>query len=205
MKISVEHLGKKFNREWIFKNLSYQFEIGIPTAITGGNGSGKSTFLQIVSGFLPSTEGTIKFVKNDQVIPDDKLFEQLDICTPYLELIEEFTLLEFLRFHFKFKKLRTGMKIEDFMFKTYLEESKEKQIKNFSSGMKQRLKLGLAFFSESPICLLDEPTSNLDVSGIDWYHEQVKTILDDKLLIVSSNQRQEFSFCEDQLNIPDFK
>lgn len=205
MTITVEHLGKKFNREWIFKKLSYRFQTGVPIAVTGGNGSGKSTFLQVVSGFLPATEGTILYEENGKLIPEEKLFEQLDICTPYLELIEEFTLAEFLTFHFKFKKLKEGLRKEDFLQMTYLAESADKQIKYFSSGMKQRLKLGLAFFSESPICLLDEPTTNLDEKGIDWYHEQVQTIITNKLLIVSSNQRQEYSFCEDKLDIPDYK
>lgn len=205
MIITVEHLGKKYNREWIFKKLNYRFETSVPVAITGGNGSGKSTFLQIISGFLPPTEGGIRFEENGKVISNERYFDQLDICSPYLELIEEFTLNEFLKFHFKFKKLRTDMRHESFLQKTYLEDSAQKQIKYFSSGMKQRLKLGLAFFSESPICLLDEPTSNLDAAGIDWYHKNIETIISRKLLIVSSNQIQEYSFCKDKLNIPDYK
>ncbi len=205
MTITVEHLSKKFNREWIFKNLTYRFQTGVPVAVTGGNGSGKSTFLQVLSGFIPATEGTVQYEENGKLIPEVKHFEQLDICTPYVELIEEFTLIEFLTFHFKFKKLKEGMRIEDFLQKTYLDESADKPIKYFSSGMKQRLKLGIAFFSESAICLLDEPTTNLDEKGIHWYHDQIQTILPHKLLIVSSNQRQEYSFCGHKLNIPEYK
>lgn len=103
MTITVEHLSKKFNREWIFKNLTYRFQTGVPVAVTGGNGSGKSTFLQVLSGFIPATEGTVQYEENGKLIPEVKHFEQLDICTPYVELIEEFTLIEFLTFHFKFK------------------------------------------------------------------------------------------------------
>ncbi len=205
MKITVNDLGKKFNREWIFRNLDFSFEKGSSYSITGGNGSGKSTFIQALCGFIPTNEGEIEYEANGQKIEPDQFFQYFDIATPYLELIEEFTLDEFLNFHFKFKKLTEGLKSNDFLDLVYLMNDRNKQIKNFSSGMKQRLKLGLCFFSRSEVCLLDEPTTNLDQKGTDWYREQVETALSDKLVIVSSNQKLEYDFCDINLHIPDFK
>ncbi|HEY9116955.1 MAG TPA: ATP-binding cassette domain-containing protein, partial [Roseivirga sp.] len=138
-------------------------------------------------------------------IEPDQFHKFFDISTPYLELIEEFTLQEFLDFHFKFKKLRLGITLNDFLELVYLQDDKSKQIKNFSSGMKQRLKLGLCFYSQSEVCLLDEPTTNLDETGIEWYRNSIKTILNEKLVLVSSNQRHEYDFCEQNIHIPDFK
>ena len=205
MKIAVNDLGKKFNREWIFRHLSAEFQTGQPCSITGGNGSGKSTFIQVLCGFVPLSEGEISYEIDGQPITSENFFQHFDISTPYLELIEEFTLLEFLSFHFKFKKLKIGLTLNDFVELVYLHNDRNKQIKNFSSGMKQRLKLGLCFFSQSEVCLLDEPTTNLDEAGIEWYRESVQTILDNKLVIVSSNQRHEFDFCSKNIHIPEFK
>lgn len=201
----VNDLGKKFNREWIFRSLSTTFESKGSYSITGGNGSGKSTFIQVLCGFMPLTEGTIIYEHEGKIIGPELFYQHFDISTPYLELIEEFTLQEFLDFHFKFKKLKTGLNLNDFLKLVYLEGDNEKQIKNFSSGMKQRLKLGLCFYSQSEVCLLDEPTSNLDEAGISWYQNSIKSILDEKLILVSSNQKNEYEFCQMNIHIPDFK
>ncbi len=205
MKIEVKDLGKKFIKEWIFRHLDFTFDDIQSYAITGPNGSGKSTFIQSVAGFIPTNEGTVQYYKGEKLIPEDEIFKTLDIITPYLELIEEFTLDEFLAFHFKFKTLREGYSINDFIDKIYLKEDRSKQIKNYSSGMKQRLKLGLGFFSTSEICFLDEPTTNLDEQGIAWYLEHVKELLGKKLVLISSNQKQEYEFCDKVLHIADYK
>ncbi len=205
MEIEVKDLGKKFNKEWIFRHLNTTFSSEFSYAITGANGSGKSTFLQSVAGFIPTNEGDVTYKKGEQVIPEDQIYQSLDIITPYLELIEEFTLDEFLAFHFKFKSLQEGHSLNDFVEKVYLQEHRNKQIQNFSSGMKQRLKLGLGFFSKSEICFLDEPTTNLDEKGIAWYLENVKRLLGKKLLLISSNQKQEYDFCDKVLSIEDYK
>lgn len=205
MKIEVKDLGKKFNKEWIFRHLDTTFEDKYSYAITGPNGSGKSTFIQVLTGFIPTNEGTIAYENNGDIIPEEAVFKTLDIITPYLELIEEFTLDEFLAFHFKFKTLQEGYSLDDFVEKVYLQNDRAKQIKNYSSGMKQRLKLGLGFFSESEICLFDEPTTNLDETGIAWYLENVKLLLGKKMLLISSNQKQEYNFCDKALHIADYK
>mgnify|MGYP003134239127 FL=1 len=205
MRIEVENLGKKYAKEWIFRKLDMQFDSQFSYAITGPNGSGKSTLLQTLTGVFLPTEGTVSYFKEDENILEEDFYKHLDIVTPYLELIEEFTLDEFLKFHFKFKRLSEGVSIDDFVQHVYLEKDRDKQLQNFSSGMKQRLKLGLAFYSQSPICFLDEPTSNLDEQGTDWYLAHVKRALNKKLVIISSNQKHEYDFCDKVINIPDFK
>lgn len=205
MVIEVEKLGKKYAKEWIFRNLTARFDSKFSYAITGPNGSGKSTLIQILSGAFLPTEGSIYYTLKDKNITEEEIYQHLDIITPYLELIEEFSLEEFLTFHFRFKKLKSGLSLNDFIALVYLENDRSKLIQNFSSGMKQRLKLGLAFFSESKICLLDEPTSNLDEQGIAWYLKHVKAILAEKLVIISSNQLKEYDFCDNIIHIPDFK
>jgi ABC-type multidrug transport system ATPase subunit len=205
MQITLNKIGKKFQHEWIFKNFNYEFFTGHSYAIIGPNGSGKSTLLQIVSGLMLPSEGQVLYYKNKKLIDSDYTFRLIDISAPYQELVEEFTLTEFLQFHFKFKSLKNGLDQKDLISLMHLEKSSHKYIKNFSSGMKQRLKLALAFFSDSPVMLLDEPTSNLDEHGINWYMQNIKANISDKLILISSNQPMEYSFCDKIININDFK
>ena len=205
MQISVQGLGKKYQREWIFRNLTEEFNSDSSYAITGPNGSGKSTLIQLMTSYFPPSEGTVQYTLDGKNIPIELCYKHLDIITPYLEIIEEFTLREFLSFHFKFKELKEGLTLGDFVKKVYLEKDLDKLITNFSSGMKQRLKLGLGFFSECSVCFLDEPTSNLDEKGVNWYLDNIKEVMKTKLVVISSNQKYEYDFCEKVTHIPHFK
>jgi len=205
MKISLEQIGRRFNREWIFRGINYEFESGNSYAVLGANGTGKSTLLQIISGSLSSSEGRISYFHGNKTIDQEKVFAQLSMAAPYLELIEEFTLTELIDFHFRFKKFRQGFNRQGVIELLGLKNSEFKSIKHFSSGMKQRVKLALAFCSDTAILLLDEPSSNLDQQGLDWYLSLVSTLSSDRLLIICSNQEQEYSFCSHKLNVADYK
>jgi ABC-type multidrug transport system ATPase subunit len=174
--------------------------------ISGSNGSGKSTFLKIVSGLLAPSEGTICFKYHENEITKDSIFQYISIATPYLDLYEQLTLEEILNFHFKFKspiEVHSNREIADLL---YLQKSINQPVRTFSSGMKQRLKLGLAILSSTPILLLDEPTSNLDRKAIQWYKEMIDKFGGNRLIIVCSNQQEdEYQFCDQEINIEDFK
>jgi ABC-type multidrug transport system ATPase subunit len=129
----------------------------------------------------------------------------LTIAAPYLELIEEFTALEQLAFHITFKPFLANISFDFILEKVGLSNAANKQIRYFSSGMKQRLKLAIAIFSEAPILLLDEPCSNLDKEGIELYHDLIQQYALHKLIIVGSNDPQEYSFCKHQVNLLEYK
>jgi len=202
MKITLQNLGKRYNREWIFRHIEYEFIVGKKYAITGSNGSGKSTLLQVIAGSLMHNEGSVE-MHNGQLLPNEQHYQQISIATPYLELIEEMTALEMLRFHSTFKQLI--LPAAEILQIVNLQASANKQIRYYSSGMKQRLKLALAFFSKTPILLLDEPTTNLDEDGIALYHQLIKNYTTNKLVIVCSNDKQEYSFCEEVLEMGRYK
>ena len=205
MKINLEHIGRRFNREWIFRDVNYIFESGTSYAILGANGAGKSTILQVISGSLSSSEGIITYSKDGILLNQENVFEHLSMAAPYLELIEEFTLKELIDFHFRFKKYRSGLDRDLLIELMGLKRSEHKAIKNFSSGMKQRVKLALAFCSNTEIILLDEPASNLDQQSLEWYLSLIENYSSERILIICSNQLQEYSFCKEQLNIVDYK
>ena len=202
MKITLQNLSKRYNREWIFRHIEYEFIVGKKYAITGSNGSGKSTLLQVIAGSLMHNEGSVE-MHNGQLLSNEQHYQHISIATPYLELIEEMTALEMLRFHSTFKQLI--LPAAEILQIVNLQASANKQIRYYSSGMKQRLKLALAFFSKTPILLLDEPTTNLDEDGIAHYHQLIKNYTTNKLVIVCSNDKQEYSFCEEVLEVGRYK
>ncbi len=201
MQISLEQACKRFNKEWIFKNLNFQFEVGKHYALVGNNGSGKSTLLQIIAGYSGLTKGSIHWSPFDAV----NIYEQISFAAPYLELVEEFTATEQFEFQAQFKPIQKDLSAEKILELIGLKNAAHKQIRYYSSGMKQRLKLALAIFSDCPILLLDEPCSNLDKEGYALYDTLIKEYAMHKLIIVGSNDPAEYHFCKEQVNLMDYK
>lgn len=204
MKIALKNIGRRFNKEWIFRNLSTEFSSGNRYAILGPNGSGKSTLLSVLNGSLTPSEGQISF-SADRDIPVEDIYQKISLAAPYLELVETFTLKEIIDFHFKFKNFASGLDQQSLIAVLGLEKSANKEIKYFSSGMKQRTKLALACCSDTPILFLDEPTSNLDTQGIDWYRNLIERFTPGRLTIIGSNQIHEYDFCDKEIQIADYK
>ncbi len=205
MQVIIDGLGKRFNREWIFRNLTLELNAGNSYTFVGPNGSGKSTLLQVISGVMPLTEGKITYQLSNKIIDEDDWYRQIVLAAPYLELIEEFSLVELLNFHAGFKPFKAGITNQEILQRIELDASKTKAIKYFSSGMKQRLKLALAFFSDVPAVMLDEPTSNLDAKWSAWYREEVQRLAPNQLLLLCSNVPAEYDFCDKVINVGDYK
>lgn len=205
MKITISKGGKRFNYEWILKNINLTFQSGTAYAILGPNGSGKSTLMQIIAGMLSPSTGTIIYEINGSVVAPDDIFRHLSIAAPYLELVEEFTMQELFTFQRHFKPFCNRMNIDEAIAATALFPDPSKQIRNFSSGMKQRLKVALAVLADVPLILLDEPTNNLDDNGIEWYQQLIKKFRGDRLIIVCSNVAHEYLFCTEKIAVTQFK
>ncbi len=203
--ISLQNIGRRYNRDWIFRGMDYTFTSGESYAVLGPNGSGKSTLLQVLNGSLSPSAGNLLYTLNSQPLAVEEVYRQVSLAAPYLELIEEFTLTEMINFHFQFKALRPGITPKEIIELLGLHSSRNKAIRYFSSGMKQRLKLALAFCADTALLMLDEPTSNLDTQGVNWYHGLVKQFAAGRLTIVGSNQEHEYSFCRHHLLITDYK
>jgi ABC-type multidrug transport system ATPase subunit len=204
MRIELKNAGRRFNQEWIFRNLSYQFQSPNKYAILGPNGSGKSTLISVLMGTLSTSEGEISY-SDPAPVAIEQVYKRLSLAAPYLDLIEEFTLQESIDFHFKFNNVHPQISKSEILELLGLKKSQDKALKYFSSGMKQRTKLALACCSDTPILFLDEPTSNLDLQGMDWYEELITRFTADRLVIIGSNQKNEYSFCNHLIDITNFK
>lgn len=204
MTISLANVGRRFNQEWIFRNVSYDFIPGEKYAILGPNGSGKSTLLSVLLGNLSPSEGILRYHSGAE-IQAEEIYKSISFAAPYLDLIEEFTLQETISFHFKFKRFYDGMNAESVLRLLGLEKSQDKALKYFSSGMKQRTKLALACCADTPMLLLDEPTSNLDKQGMAWYLQLIERFSANRMVIIGSNQESEYSFCNHFVHLTDYK
>ena len=202
--ITAQNLGKRFKREWIFRNFNFQFSAGI-YAITGPNGSGKSTLLQTLWGQLLPSTGTVQYQTGDGAIDIQDAFKHLAIATPYMDLIDEFTLEEQVKFHFSLKSRRNNFTENDIIKNMTLDNARKKFIGNFSSGMKQRVKLGLAFYTQANAIFLDEPGTNLDQNAFGWYRDQLADLPNNCLVFIASNQPAEYPENAEKIDIMSFK
>lgn len=206
MQIELRQIGKKFNSEWIFRKLDYLFEAQKTTAILGRNGSGKSTLLQVIAGSMSPNAGTAAYTLSGKPVTQESVYRYLVLVAPYQQLIEEFTLNEMISFHFSFKSYLKGFdrsKIIDLM---QLAGNRDKPLLQFSSGMKQRVKLALALCSEVPLILLDEPTMNLDKGGMTWYFQLMDDLGKNRTTIICTNQQEtEAPFAHSILTIEQFR
>ena len=200
MEILVQNLSKKFRQEFVIRQFNYTFLSGNSYAITGPNGSGKSTLLQLIAQFTLPNTGTVEMSGVDT----EFVYSQLTYAAPYVELIEEYTLSEHLEILLKNNYLPASTTLdilEDFID---LQPGKFKRIKNYSSGMRQKIKLGFALLSDRPVLLLDEPTTNFDEQAKNWFFNRLEQQRH-KLIIIASNEAREIEFCQEKIAIQDFK
>lgn len=205
MHIKVQQVGKRYLRSWIFRGIDLEFQGDCIYGLTGHNGSGKSTLLQILAGFLSPSEGQIIFELAGTSIKRDDIHQYLSFSSPYTALIEELTLEEHLKFHQKLRPFIDGMEVDALMDLMELSDEWDKEVRYFSSGMKQRLKLGLSILSDSSFILLDEPGSNLDSQSIQWYLNLIRTYRRGRLMIIASNTEEDLSLCQERISIETYK
>lgn len=205
MKILAEHIEKKFRQEWVFRSFSHTFETGQSYALTGPNGSGKSTLLRILAQYSLPTKGQVHFLQDDlSHVKSEQCHSLVAYAAPYVELIEEFTLSELLNFLIQLKALPNQLNLTKFQEYIELTPSKSKFIKNYSSGMRQKIKLGIVLLSDKPLLFFDEPTTNLDEKAKNWFYQKIKEQRN-SLIIIASNEAAEINLCQHRISILDFK
>lgn len=212
MTIELKHVGKKFNKDWIFYDVNLLLHNGHHYAFLGPNGSGKSTLLQVIATCILADEGELIYKPTTQLNPSsaaplnpENIISHIAYCAPYMQLIEEFNLLEALNFHNHFKPFIAQHTIPEIIEILELKHATYKPLKHYSSGMKQRVKLGIAILSNTPILFLDEPLTNLDADATQWYYQLIQKFCTHKTLLIASNRPDEFEFATHQFNMKQFK
>ncbi len=206
MRITLQQVSKSFGRETVVRDLSHILEPGSRTALLGPNGSGKSTLLQLIGGFSIPSKGTVTHELGGKVIEEEHVYRHISIAAPYMSLYEELSLREAIASHRRFKPLRGNLPLEEVARIALLEKHLDKPVRDFSSGMKQRLKLALAVLSDTSLLLLDEPTSNLDANGTAWYSALMSAHSTGRTLLVASNRQEaEIAMCGNAVEVERWK
>jgi ABC-type multidrug transport system ATPase subunit len=206
MKIVLERAGKRFQKHWIFRGVDHAFLPGSTCALLGANGSGKSTLLRAVAGIQSLSEGRVIFTNAEaKELGPLEVYPQISFSAPGMDIVEELTLREFLEFHFTFKKPLSGLGITDIIGLTGLTKDQDKCLSEYSSGMKQRVKLVQAICSDTPVLLLDEPCTNLDDAGVAQYMDWIERMGKDRMIIVASNDPREYGFCSQYIQVENYK
>ena len=201
MDLSIQKLSKAFNQRNVFQELTFHIKSGSRQAITGANGSGKSTLLKILSGGLLPTSGQIHYSIDGLTIEEDAVYKHVHFVAPYNTVIEELNLPELFSLHHRLGLLKGFEDYSQWKAKLQYPFHPERQIKTFSSGMKQRVKLGLALLDDRSLILLDEPGSNLDVQGKKWFYDLMKELKSSQTLVIASNEPTEIDFCETSISV----
>ena len=201
MDLSIQKLNKSFNQKTVFRDLTFSIRSGEHFAITGSNGTGKSTLLKIISGGALASSGSIKYSINGNEIEQENLYRHVHFVAPYNTVIEELTLHELFDLHQRLGLLLLYHSFRDWFIKLDYPFNADQQIKMYSSGMKQRIKLGLSLLDNRPLILLDEPGSNLDLQGKSWLHSLLGDLTEDQTLIIASNDPLEIGYCSEQINL----
>jgi len=205
MTITLENISKRFQRHWIFKGVSGYFTTGNAYALLGANGSGKSTLMRIIAGMQSASGGKVGYSASGVAVEAQAIYKFISFCAPGQEIVDELTLKEFLEFHFSFKKPLPGLSVSDMIALTGLQEAADKPIGDYSSGMKQRVKLAQAIFTDAPVLFLDEPCTNLDLHGVAQYTAWMEQFAGNRLVFVASNDVREYFFCREQLVLEDYR
>ncbi|MCC5919422.1 MAG: ATP-binding cassette domain-containing protein [Cyclobacteriaceae bacterium] len=199
MKLKVDHLGKKFLKRWVFKNISFETDTNEAVAIIGSNGSGKSTFLQIIIGFILASKGSRKLIdQKGNVLNEEEIIPLLSFCSPLLEMPAELKVSELWDAHFKLKQIEPTKNFREI---PGLDRAGNLKVKELSSGMYQKLKLGLALYADLPILILDEPSMHLDREAKIWYKNTLTKEHNKKLILIGSNEEFEYDFCTSHIKM----
>lgn len=203
--IQADNLSKKYNRQLIFKDVSFFSSEKYNLAITGKNGSGKSTLLKIIARLVSATTGKILHFNNEFQIFEKDLNKYISIVSPYLMLYEELTALEHLKFVSKLKNNSTDVEIENILKKFSIYSCATKKVGSYSSGMVQRLRYCIALISKPKILLLDEPTSNLDSEGEELVFDIMQNTKSCGInLIYATNQKSELKFADNEIDLNEY-
>lgn len=195
MQISLEQVGKRFGRHWIVRDYNAHFRVGEIVGVSGRNGSGKSTLLRMLAGQLTPSRGQLIFIVGEQSIGPANRYRYVSWTGPYLEIVEELTIVEFLAFHFKLKPLRANLTLAELPKLLELDQVRNRKLSDCSSGMRQRVLLGSALYADTPLLLLDEPTVTLDEEAVAWFHEQLANHTAGRLVFIASNDPEDLRSC----------
>lgn len=200
MEVILDKVTKRFAYQTIIRKLDYHFESHKMYGISGPNGSGKSTLLKMILGATPLTSGQISFRHKTINSENVKPWRHVTVAAPYGDLIDQFSLRELVDFTLGFRTCSKFSSAREFCVLIQADYDIDKRLDKFSSGMIQKVKLGLALTLDAELVLLDEPTSFLDNKAQKWFLQFLEEHCKNKTVLIGSNQTIDFELCDARID-----
>ena len=200
--LKLSNICKHFTETLLFEDISFELHPGEVMAIAGWNGSGKSTLLRIIAGLVRPSSGKVEMFLDGKSISKESRRRFFGMVAPALSLYEDLTALENIEFFCKVRGIAYDRKsCRDIMEQVGLTEKAHKLCRNYSSGMKQRLKLAQALLHNPPLLLLDEPGCNLDSKGMKVVEEIISSQRQMGMTVIASNEKREVDYGDRVINL----
>lgn len=194
--IKVCNITKKYGSFVALDNISFEIKEGEIVGLLGQNGAGKSTTMNIITGYIEPTEGNVIINGNDISKKAKKAKKDIGYMPESVPLYSDMTVKEFVTYMAELKLVKRQEKknkVQDVINQTGLSEMQNKLIRNLSRGQKQRVSLAGALVGEPKILILDEPTVGLDPKQIIEIRNLIKNLGKNHTVILSSHILSEIS------------
>jgi len=189
MNLRIESLYKKFGSKTVLNNITTIFPTGI-TGLLGPNGSGKTTFMRILSTIDNASAGKVYFNEKDISSSKEEIRNILGYLPQYFGVYPNLTAVEFLEYTATLKCIplkQAKKRIYDLLELLHLSDAMKKPLSTFSGGMKQRVGIAQALLNDPKILIIDEPTVGLDPDERIQFRNLLSSISDDKIVILSTH------------------
>lgn len=188
MRFVIEQLAKSFDKKEVLRDVTFTFETGRIYGLLGRNGAGKTTLFNCVNEDLPIDGGSFSIEENG--VRRALRAEDIGYVLSTPVVPEFLTGREFLKFFIDINSasIRAKRSIDDYFDLVSIEaEDRDRLIKDYSHGMKNKMQLLVNFIADPPILLLDEPLTSFDVVVADEMKRLLRHMKDDHIIIFSTH------------------
>ena len=193
MILEVKNYTKQIKGKTILDNVNLKLESGHVYGFFGRNGSGKTMLFRAISTLIYPTSGDV-LIDGKSLIHDDFDLRNIGLLLEEPGFYPSLTGMENLSLLYEINHKKDPGYIIEVLKKVGLEEEKDKQYREYSLGMKQRLRIGQAFMEGQTFILLDEPGNGLDESGIEIVRKLILDLKDEgRLILLASHNKEDFS------------
>lgn len=202
VELELQGVTKRFGGRKVLEGIDASARAGECLVVTGRNGAGKSTLLQIIAGLQRPTRGTIAIRRDGADLDEDARRDAIGLVSPDLALYAELTALENLQLFAGLRGLDPSpAALVALLERVGLEGRHDDRTGEFSSGMRVRLKYAAALLHAPALLLLDEPTANLDVTGVRLVEEVIAEQRRRGIVVLATNEPEETRFADRRLSL----
>lgn len=199
--LELKNLSKSYGPRRVFSGISRSIDSGC-LVVTGRNGSGKSTLLKIVAGLLSPTNGEVIFKLDGREVDKESPRDLVGLVSPELSLYSELSALENLKFLCKVRGLKKhDSELVSLLEKLGLDGRESDRLSSYSSGMLQRVKYASAMLHDPQVMLFDEPSANLDESGIEIVASIIEEHKKRGIVVIATNDQSDMRFGDSFLEL----